>query len=159
MITASVSSSGGSGFGGSDQSDSSAGSRAWLPSAPAKPNGRAVMCWTFQARVDSVWASREPGNHLPLQHVEDSESRLVRQEFFRPGSARDGSAGLAAHAATAASDFPEGDHLVEPDDATLEARVNLATPTSPGEEELRIGTELDADQDETDFLCHVDDQR
>jgi mycoredoxin len=55
--------------------------------------------------------------------------------------------------------FPEGDHLVEPDDATLEARVHLDAPISPGEEELRIGTELDAGQDETDFLCHVDDQR
>ena len=54
--------------------------------------------------------------------------------------------------------FPEGDHFVEPDDATLEARVNLDIPTSPGDEEERIGAELDADQDESDFLCHIDDE-
>lgn len=54
--------------------------------------------------------------------------------------------------------FPEGDHLVEPDDATLEARVHLDAPTAPGAEELRIGAALAADQDESDFLCHVDDE-
>ena len=54
--------------------------------------------------------------------------------------------------------FPEGDHLVEPDDATLEARVHLDMPSSAGDEEERIGAELDAAQDESDFLCHVDDE-
>lgn len=53
--------------------------------------------------------------------------------------------------------FPEGDHLVEPDDATLAARVDLDRPGTPGDEERRIGELLDADQDESDFLCHVED--
>ena len=53
--------------------------------------------------------------------------------------------------------FPEGDHLVEPDDATLETRVHLDAPSSPGDAEMRIGAELDAGQSEDDFLCHVDE--
>jgi len=52
--------------------------------------------------------------------------------------------------------FPEGDHLVEPDDATLEARVHLDLPAEPDPEEARIRDELAAGDDESDFLCHVE---
>jgi mycoredoxin len=53
--------------------------------------------------------------------------------------------------------FPEGDHLVEPDDATLEARVHLDLPRALAPEEARIRGELAADDRESDFLCHIAD--
>lgn len=50
--------------------------------------------------------------------------------------------------------FPEGDHLVEPDDATLEARVHLDIPGELDPEEGRIRAELSADDRESDYLCY-----
>jgi glutaredoxin len=73
--------------------------------------------------------------------------------------------------------FPEGDHLVEPDDATLEARVEVdavdaiselgelggtgmpGEPGALGAEEARIRDELAAETNEDDFLCYVDPQQ
>jgi len=73
--------------------------------------------------------------------------------------------------------FPEGDHLVEPDDATLEARVEvdaigelggtgeLGEIGEPGQlgvlgaEEVRIRNELAAEMNEDDYLCFVDPQK
>ena len=52
--------------------------------------------------------------------------------------------------------FPEGDHLVEPDDATLEARLHLDVAGELDPEEARIRDELAAGDDESDFLCHVE---
>ncbi len=52
--------------------------------------------------------------------------------------------------------FPEGDHLVEPDDATLEARVHLDIPSELDPDEGRIRTELSADDRESDYLCHTE---
>jgi mycoredoxin len=52
--------------------------------------------------------------------------------------------------------FPEGDHLVEPDDATLEARLHLDVASELDPEEARIRDELAAGDDESDFLCHVE---
>lgn len=54
--------------------------------------------------------------------------------------------------------FPEGDHLVEPDDATLEARVDVDRSGALHPEEARIRAELAVDDDETDFLCFVEPQ-
>jgi len=52
--------------------------------------------------------------------------------------------------------FPEGGHLVEPDDATLEARVHLDVSGELDPEAGRIRTELSADDRESDYLCHTE---
>ena len=51
--------------------------------------------------------------------------------------------------------FPEGDHLVEPDDATLAARIQQDLSAIPAAEVARIRAEFE-DADETDFLCYVE---
>ena len=52
--------------------------------------------------------------------------------------------------------FPEGDHLVEPDDATLEARIHLDVPDVPGPEETGIAAELADGEQESDHLCFIE---
>jgi len=55
--------------------------------------------------------------------------------------------------------FPEGDFLVEPDDATLESRVEtdmLGVLGVLGTEEARIRDGLAAETNEDDFLCYVE---
>lgn len=52
------------------------------------PHGHLVTDETYATSVPGVWAFGDSANHYQLKHVANAESRLVRQNLIRPGSAR-----------------------------------------------------------------------
>jgi mycothione reductase len=54
-------------------------------------HGHLVTDETYATNVPGVWAFGDSANHYQLKHVANAESRIVRQNLVRPGSARDAS--------------------------------------------------------------------
>jgi mycothione reductase len=51
-------------------------------------HGHVVTDETYATNVPGVWAFGDSVNHFQLKHVANAESRIVRQNLVRPGSAR-----------------------------------------------------------------------
>jgi mycothione reductase len=51
-------------------------------------HGHLVTDATYATNVPGVWAFGDSVNHYQLKHVANAESRIVRQNLLRPGSAR-----------------------------------------------------------------------
>jgi mycothione reductase len=54
-------------------------------------HGHLVTDETFATNVPGVWAFGDSANHHQLKHVANAESRIVRENLLRPGSARSAS--------------------------------------------------------------------